>query len=83
MAALQMWTVYRPTTTDLPGKWVALVVAHEVVRVHEVRAGSTMAASEPWSITASLQLARDSLPRGIICVHRDPSDDPVIEETWL
>lgn len=37
----------------------------------------------PWSLKATLDEARDSIPPGLAVVDRHPGDDPVIKEVWL
>lgn len=69
---LPMWTVTR-RPRDFPDAWVA--------RLH-----LALPRPEP---TAALLLAptlaelRELLPPGLACLTRDPSDDPVIMESWL
>jgi hypothetical protein len=70
---LPMWVIYRPTTSDYPGKWV--------IRMH-------LSLPKPQTTSLvltypSLDTARDNLPRGLTNIGRRPDDDPVIEEVWL
>jgi len=37
----------------------------------------------PWALTQTIQLARASIPPGLVLLPRSPEDDPVIVETWL
>ena len=70
---LPMWTIYRPTTTDYPGKWLA-------------RMFFTLPESKPTSVLIvgdSLEEVRARLPPGLFNLNRDENDDPVIEETWI
>lgn len=70
---LPMWVVYRPTTREYPGHWVA--------RMH-------VAIPDPkptrFVITHdSLQQLRDILPPGLTMLRRNPNDPEEIEEIWL
>ncbi len=68
-----MWVIYRPTTRDYPGRWVArmhltLPEARitRFVMTHDTLAG-----------------LRDLLPPGLVNIGRRREDVPVIEEVWL
>ncbi len=70
---LPMWTVYRPTTKDHFGKWLA--------RMH-----FTLPECAPTNAVvfgATLEEVRAKLPHGLVMLMRQPDDDPVIEEVWL
>lgn len=73
MDRLPMWVVYRPTTNDHPGLWVA--------RMHLTLPEAQ--ATEVHVIGETLQAVRDKLPIRLYRMRRDPNDDPVIEEVWL
>lgn len=67
------WVIYRPVTSDHPGKWVG--------RLHfslpEPRPTNLMFLAD------SLEEARSKVPQGLVCIARDKLDDRVIEEIWL
>lgn len=70
---LPMWTVYMPTTRDYPGRYVARMFV-------------TLPESKPTRFVLlhdTLEGLRELLPPGLLRIHRDPSDDPVILEVWL
>lgn len=75
---LCMWTVYRHPA-DYPDAWV--------VRRWRVRGERKPAAAEPdakpWAVARSLEDARQTIPKGLVCLNRTPEDDPVVVETWL
>ena len=70
-----MWTVYRPTTSDMPGVWLS--------RRWQVLDGRMRVVDEPPLTGATYEEVREQLPLGAICLGRLEEDDPVIEETWL
>jgi hypothetical protein len=70
---LPMWVVYRPTTTDHPGRWLA--------RMH--LSLPEPAATEHVVFGATRDEVRAQLPPGLALLQRDPGDDPVIEESWI
>jgi len=69
-----VWAVYdRPT--EYP--------AHYAVRSHAFDGGRLSYAGE-CGLFPSLEDARESLlNRGLVCVPRNPADDPVIVECWI
>lgn len=70
---LPMWTIYRPTTKDYPGKWLARMFV-------------TIPKSQPTDILIvgdSLEEVRAKLPPGLFKLARHENDDPVIEEVWM
>ena len=70
---LEQWTIYdRPS--DDPG--------HFVVRRWEIRPNDPRA-MEVTARTNTLEEARASLPDGLYCLGRAPTDDPAIVEVWL
>jgi len=71
---LNLWTVYA-NPSDYPGKYVA--------RRSEVRGdGPTVTAD--LIVADTLRAIREELRnRGLLCLARDPDDDPVIVEIWL
>jgi hypothetical protein len=72
--ALAIWTVYRPTTSDRPGQWVARLSYVDKAGIRPTRTvitGTTLAA------------VRAELPPGLTRLARQPDDDIVIEEIWL
>ena len=71
---LEVWTVYR-RPVDVPA-------AAFVVRVHEIGAGQVVATDRWWSAPRLAQ-ARAWIPAGLVCIPREPSDDPAVVEVWL
>jgi hypothetical protein len=68
-----MWTIYRPTTRDYPGRWIA--------RLH-----LSLPTPEPTQyviLADTLEALRARLPLDLTRLARNPEDDPVIEEVWL
>lgn len=70
---LPMWVIYRPTTSDFEGWWVARMW----LTFPELKATLTSIDSP------TLKGVRCRLPGGLTCIGRHPDDDPVIEEVWL
>jgi hypothetical protein len=72
---LSMWTLYR-RTLDLP--------QHEIVaRRWEIDRDGPWPTNE-WQPFETLDAARrEMMAKGLTCITRSPSDDPVIVETWL
>jgi len=72
---LSMWTLYdRPR--DYP--------QHYVARRFEVASGHIYPRPTNDMFTAdSLEELRMLLPPGLVCLGRNPSDDPNIVETWI
>jgi hypothetical protein len=68
-----MWVVYRPTTNDFPGQWVARlhVTLPQPQATHLHVTGPT------------LESVRAQLPGWLSLLPRQDGDDPVIEEVWL
>lgn len=57
-----------------------------VVREHRIGAEGVKVAAFPLAVVDTLESARVALHRsqpGLVCLGRDPSDDPVIVESWL
>jgi hypothetical protein len=71
--ALALWTVY-DHPSDFPDRFVA--------RLSLISRTGTVVTNETVS-AATLAELRDRLPPGLHRLDRDPSDDPVIVETWL
>lgn len=69
--SLPIFTVYRPTTADYPGRWV--------VRFEAVPGGK----SNTVFLANSLEAARAVIPAGQHRMPRADTDDPVIEEVWI
>jgi hypothetical protein len=70
---LPMWIVYRPTTEEYPGLWVA--------RMHVLRPKS-----RPTRFVMThpaLSDLRDMLPPDVTRVARQEADAPQIEELWF
>jgi hypothetical protein len=71
--ALALWTVY-DHPSDFPDRFIARLSL--ISRTGVVATQKTVSA-------ATLEELRDRLPPGLCRLDRDPSDDPVIVETWL
>ena len=71
---LQMYVIYGPGTSDLPGQYVC--------RRHESRAGESVATSEHWT-GPTLDSVREQLQPGLYCLPRFENDDPNIIEVWM
>lgn len=71
---LPIWTICRPTTTDYAGSWSC--------RLH-ISCPGELKVTSVVIVRDTLEAVRSSLPAGLACLARHPSDDPVIEETWL
>jgi hypothetical protein len=72
--ALDIYVIYaRPR--DLPAPFV--------VRKQSVWPSGTISIAAEASTFGSLADARASLPPGLFCIAREPSDDPVIVESWV
>ena len=70
---LPMWVIYRPTTREYPGRWVA--------RMHV-----TLPEPKPTRFVIShdtLDDLRTILPYGLTNIGRKQADLPEIEEVWL
>jgi len=72
---LTMWTVF-DHPKDFPTGYMA--------RCFETGGGGPEPVATDYAITGSLDLISQSMETcGLVCMARDPSDDPVIVETWL
>lgn len=68
-----MWVIcFNPS--DYPGKYT--------VRVHCMVDGETRI-DPSVQVAKTIEAARNLIPGGLVCMPRDPSDAPVIVETWL
>lgn len=74
-SVLTMWTVYGPTTTDHPGKWV--------VRAFDIEQGRATPHAACTTHDSLLDARRAGVPPGLGCLMRSPTDDPTICETWF
>lgn len=76
MMVYSMFTIYA-NPDDFPGK--------HVVRIWSIWKGETIARPnlEPHWIATSLEGARASLPKGLVCLSRNDEDDPCIVESWI
>lgn len=71
---LEVWTVYA-SPSDYPGKYIA--------RCHLITETGTQATTAVM-VAEDIDSLRDALSyAGLICVGREPWDDPVIVESWL
>jgi len=73
--ACYLYTIYNPSTTDHPGKWV--------LRRWSISTEKGIQAEAGCSVHDSLEAARRMVPSGLTCVTRMDHDDPCIEETWI
>lgn len=71
---LPIWVIYRPTTKDFPGKWVA--------RLHLCLPEGHQP-TDKFMLAETLQGVRELIPLGLYRLGRDPTDDPIVEESWL
>ncbi len=73
---LLMFTIYE-NPTDYPGKFVA--------RRFAVTAAGVMPEPDPLAVVDTIEEARAAIPdrEGLVCMRRNPSDEPQIVETWL
>jgi hypothetical protein len=72
--ALEMYVIYqRPR--DYP--------EHFVMRRWAIAGGAAEADKDYFVLAETLDQARQSVPPYCVRLERDPSDDPVIVETWL
>lgn len=73
--ALALWVVYAKPL-DFPEEFVG----RRFVMVADGRY-----AAEPWPFARgeSIAAVRARLPRGLVCIGRDPRDDPAIAEVWV
>ena len=70
-----VWVIYEDPS-DFPGKFV--------VRRRMVLAdGAEKVARDPDAVVDDLESARAAVPDGLMVFPRDPTDDPVIVETWM
>jgi hypothetical protein len=74
MSVLSIWTVYK-RPSDYPALYVA--------RRHESRSDGTAVATLEAVFADTLEAVRAKLPPGLVCIPRDPTDDPVIVESWI
>lgn len=70
---LTIWVIYR-SPRDFPGKWV--------LRGQDA-SGGVVTPHAKCRVGDSLEAVRNCLPPGLICLGRQPGDDPVIFETWI
>ncbi|HEX7853800.1 MAG TPA: hypothetical protein VF503_08910 [Sphingobium sp.] len=70
---LSIWTI-TANTSDFPDRFVA--------RRHVIdRDGHS--ATDDIRVAASLDEIRGMLPADLVCLGREPGDDPVIVESWI
>jgi len=70
---LPIWTVYFPTTTDYPGKWVARMFLSL----------PTAQSTNHVILGDSLDEIHRQLPPGLWRIECSENDDPVIHESWI
>jgi hypothetical protein len=74
-AVLEIWTVYR-FPKDYPGKYVA--------RLWRVGSGGGDGITDVGFVEDTLEAVRGRMiDRGLVCLARDETDDPVIVESWV
>ena len=71
---LSMWVIY-----DHPKDYPETFVVRECV----VSAGGRVAHSLFHTEFGTLEMARESVRQGRVCITRHPEDDPVIVESWV
>lgn len=71
---LSLWTVY-DHPKDYPDCFVT--------RRSTVGPGGVVEITSDMFAADSLEELRALLPRGLVCIGRNPFDDPVIVEVWL
>jgi hypothetical protein len=71
--SLEMWTVY-DHPIDFPNSWIA---RRWVVQ------GAAALPTNDTIISPDLPALRRALPPGLVCIGREPADDPTIREVWL
>lgn len=69
------FVIYRPTTSDYPGKWLCR-------RWVMTELGKLLPTSE-LHCEEALDGARKHVPNGMVRLPPAPDDDPVIEEWWV
>jgi hypothetical protein len=74
LRAVSKFVVYKHPS-DYPGDFV--------VRRHVAGRGTVKIDPEPWAVVGSLAAARGLVPEGLVRLARDPTDDPVIVESWI
>jgi len=72
---LSLWTVY-DHPKDMPDVYVAR-------RSEVLRGGKTRMTEEAMACTSLDPIREEMMRRGLICMTRAPTDDPVIVEVWL
>lgn len=72
--AITFWVIYHGARNHPPGVWV--------VRAQDVIDG-VVRPRETFVQCGSLEEARRHVPPGCVPFERDPSDDPVIVESWM
>ncbi len=78
---LTIWVIYYGASNHPPGKWV--VRAQDVGGVSPLESPDRIRRHRMFFECDSLEEARAKVPIGLYRMPRDPSDDPVIVETWL
>ena len=66
---LHIWTIYFDPS-DFPGLYVA-------------RKFNVDKPTKEFKTAKTLEEIRLAIPQGLFCIPADPSDDPVIVESWL
>lgn len=74
--SIHLYVVYGPNTSDFPGKYLIRRQVAKNNRTIEID-------EEVFAFGDSLEDVRKKVPTGKHRLERDPSDDPVILETWL
>lgn len=71
---LRIFVIY-DSPRDFPGKYV--------VREQRADRSGVSVAAAPLAVVDTLGEARRAVPPGLFRIVRDPSDDPVIVESWI
>lgn len=70
---LHQFVIYR-NPADYPDK--------VVVRRWSIGAAQVTPDAAPLTLVDTVEAARAALPPGLVCLGREPGDDPVIVEVW-
>jgi hypothetical protein len=69
-----MWIIY-DHPKDCPDKWVARMWKFD--RTHYVPTSDVLTAAKLDTLRSQM------MQHGLVCIARDPADDPTIVEAWL
>ncbi|MEN2749265.1 hypothetical protein [Sphingomonas sp. T9W2] len=74
MDTLSIWTI-TANPNDYPGQHVA--------RRHVIMPAEEAGPTDDLRIADNLDQVREQLPAGLVNLGREPTDDPVIVESWI